>query len=122
MTVRLVRHIEIARIAASAGFDTLYVDVEHNGFSWDTTGQICMAALAAGITPFVRVPTTAPEHIAAALNGGALGVIAPHVRSAEEALDQCWDLLHQRRALRNAGLDPEEAKVRDENTVEGYQG
>src|SRR5678815_3817201 len=52
MTVRLVRHIEIARIAASAGFDTLYVDVEHNGFSWDTTGQICQAALAAGITPF----------------------------------------------------------------------
>ena len=37
-------------------------------------------------------------------------------------LDQCWDLLHQRRALRNAGLDPDEAKVRDENTVEGYQG
>jgi 2-keto-3-deoxy-L-rhamnonate aldolase RhmA len=85
MTVRLVRHIEIARMAASAGFDTLYVDVEHNGFSWDTTGQICMAALAAEVTPFVRVPTTDPEHIAAALNGGALGVIAPHVRSAEDA-------------------------------------
>ncbi|OGA47981.1 MAG: aldolase [Betaproteobacteria bacterium RIFCSPLOWO2_12_FULL_62_13] len=85
MTVRLVRSIEIARMAASAGFDTLYVDVEHNGFSWDTTGQICMAALAAGITPFVRVPTTAPEHVAAALNGGALGVIAPHVRSAADA-------------------------------------
>lgn len=85
MTVRLVRNIEIARMAASAGFDTLYVDVEHNGFSWDTTGQICMAALAAGITPFVRVPTTDPEHVAAALNGGALGVIAPHVRSAADA-------------------------------------
>jgi Protein of unknown function (DUF2630) len=40
----------------------------------------------------------------------------------EVTLDQCWDLLHQRRALRNAGLDPEEAKVRDEQTVEGYQG
>jgi 2-keto-3-deoxy-L-rhamnonate aldolase RhmA len=85
MTVRLVRNIEIARMAASAGFDTLYVDVEHNGFSWDTTGQICMAALAAGITPFVRVPTTASEHVAGALNGGALGVIAPHVRSAADA-------------------------------------
>jgi len=86
MTVRLVRSTEIARMAASAGFDTLYVDVEHNGFSWDTTGQICMAALAAGITPFVRVPNTDPENVAAALNGGALGVIAPHVRSAADAL------------------------------------
>ena len=85
MTVRLTRSTEIARMAASAGFDTLYVDVEHNGFSWDTTGQICLAALAAGITPFVRVPNTAPENVAAALNGGALGVIAPHVRSAADA-------------------------------------
>jgi hypothetical protein len=35
-------------------------------------------------------------------------------------LDQCWDLLHQRRARRNAGLNPDEATVRDEGTVEGY--
>ena len=85
MTVRLVRSTEIARMAASAGFDTLYVDVEHNGYSGDTTGQICMAALAAGITPFVRIPNTDPQNVAAALNGGALGVIAPHVRSAADA-------------------------------------
>jgi len=36
------------------------------------------------------------------------------------ALDQCWDLLHQRRARRNAGMNPDEATVRDETTVEGY--
>jgi hypothetical protein len=35
-------------------------------------------------------------------------------------LDQLWDLLHQRRALRSAGLDPDEAQVRDPQTVEGY--
>ena len=44
MTVRLTRSIEIARIAATAGFDTLYVDVEHNTFSIDSVSQICMAA------------------------------------------------------------------------------
>ena len=38
----------------------------------------------------------------------------------EVQLDQCWDLLHQRRARRNAGLDPDEAQVRDAATVEGY--
>ncbi len=37
-------------------------------------------------------------------------------------LDQCWDLLHQRRALRGAGEDPDKAAVRDERTVEGYIG
>ena len=37
-------------------------------------------------------------------------------------LDQCWDLLHQRRARRAAGEDPDDASVRDARTVEGYTG
>ena len=85
MTVRLVRGGEIARIAKSCGFDTLYVDVEHCAFSLDTTSQICMAALEAGLTPFVRVPSNGPEFVSRVLDGGALGVIAPHIRSAREA-------------------------------------
>ena len=43
------------------------------------------------------------------------------LREIEVALDQCWDLLRQRRARRNAGLDPDEAQVRGEGTVEGYR-
>jgi Protein of unknown function (DUF2630) len=43
------------------------------------------------------------------------------LRSAEEALDQCWDLLRQRRARREFGEDPEEAQVRPAGEVEGYQ-
>ena len=85
MTVRLIRTIEIARIAQTAGFDTLYVDLEHSSFSLETTGQICMAALNIGIAPFVRVPAITPDHVARVLDGGALGVIAPHVASAQEA-------------------------------------
>jgi hypothetical protein len=38
----------------------------------------------------------------------------------EVELDRCWDLLRQRRALRNAGADPDDATVRDSATVEGY--
>lgn len=37
------------------------------------------------------------------------------------ALDQCYDLLRQRRARRAAGLDPEEAAPRSSGIVEGYQ-
>jgi len=77
MTVRLVRQIEIAQIAKTAGFDTIYVDMEHCSASIET--------LAAGIAPFVRVPANTPEYITRVLEGGALGVIAPHVGSAEEA-------------------------------------
>jgi 4-hydroxy-2-oxoheptanedioate aldolase len=85
MIVRLVRTVEIAQIAKTAGFDSFYVDMEHNGFSFETTGQLCMAGLAAGIAPFVRVPSIAPQDISRALDGGALGVIAPHIHSAREA-------------------------------------
>jgi 4-hydroxy-2-oxoheptanedioate aldolase len=85
MTVRLVRSVEIARIARTAGFDALYIDLEHSSFSLDTTSQICIAALEAGIAPFVRVPAITPDYVSRVLDGGALGVIAPHVRSAEDA-------------------------------------
>jgi 4-hydroxy-2-oxoheptanedioate aldolase len=85
MTVRLVRGIEIARIARTAGFDMLYIDLEHSSFSLETTGQICIAALDVGIAPFVRVPANTPDYISRVLDGGALGVIAPHIRSAEDA-------------------------------------
>ncbi len=39
----------------------------------------------------------------------------------EVLLDQCWDLLRQRRARREAGLAVDDADVRDVGTVEGYQ-
>ncbi len=41
--------------------------------------------------------------------------------SAETALDQCWDLLRQRRARREFGQDPEGAQVRPVSEVEGYR-
>jgi Protein of unknown function (DUF2630) len=37
------------------------------------------------------------------------------------SLDQCWDLLRQRQALREAGLDPDAAASRPPDVVEGYQ-
>src|SRR5437763_16138485 len=85
MTVRLVRTVEIAAIARTAGFDSLYIDVEHGSFELDVVGQICTAALTVGIAPFVRVPSIEPHWISRALDAGALGVIAPHIRSAQEA-------------------------------------
>ena len=85
MTVRFVKSPEIARVIHTAGFDSFYVDVEHSTFSLETTSRICIAGLDAGITPLVRVPTGRPEHVTRVLEGGAMGVIVPHVRSAEEA-------------------------------------
>ncbi len=44
------------------------------------------------------------------------------LRAIETELDQCWDLLRQRRALRETGGDPREATVRPADEVEGYTG
>ena len=87
MTVRLSRSIEIARIAKTAGFDMLYIDLEHSPLTMDATGQICLACLDTGIMPAVRVPANTSDYISRILDAGALGVIAPHVRSAAEARD-----------------------------------
>lgn len=43
------------------------------------------------------------------------------LKDLEVALDQCWDLLRQRRARRAAGADPDEAQVRPSSVVEGYR-
>lgn len=44
------------------------------------------------------------------------------LRDVEHQLDQCWDLLRQRRALREFGRNPDDAALRDAGTVEGYKG
>jgi 4-hydroxy-2-oxoheptanedioate aldolase len=85
MTVRLVPGVEIVRIAKSAGFDSLYIDLEHSSFTIHTASQISIMALEAGIPAFVRVPANTPEYISRVLDGGALGVIAPGVSSAAGA-------------------------------------
>ena len=85
MTVRLVSDPAVALLARSAGFDSIYVDLEHGPFSIETAARICVAAQEAGLAPLVRVPARGPEWISRVLDGGAMGVIVPHVDSAAEA-------------------------------------
>jgi hypothetical protein len=52
---------------------------------------------------------------------GTSGAKRERRRQIEELLDQCWDLLRQRRAKRKAGLDPDSASVREVDMVEHYE-
>ncbi|GLB89425.1 DUF2630 family protein [Mycobacterium kiyosense] len=58
------------------------------------------------------------------LQQGEISTTEEHERlqRIEIELDQCWDLLRQRRALRETGGDPREATVRPADEVEGYTG
>jgi 2-keto-3-deoxy-L-rhamnonate aldolase RhmA len=63
----------------------LFIDLEHGAMSLDVATQISCAALSAGIAPLVRVPEGAHDMASRMLDGGALGVVMPHVETAEEA-------------------------------------
>lgn len=55
-------------------------------------------------------------------HGTATDAERERLKRLQVTLDQCWDLLRQRRARRAAGQNPEDAELRDEKTVEGYIG
>lgn len=54
--------------------------------------------------------------------GNPPSITGPRLAELERALDQCWDLLRQRQALRDSGHDPNEASARPEDQVENYLG
>lgn len=72
-------------IAATAGFDWLFIDMEHGALSVDDASHIATAALGQGVTPIVRVCKDALHEGARCLDNGAMGVVVPHVDTAEEA-------------------------------------
>lgn len=83
--VRGVRGVEIARLMKTAGFDWLFIDLEHGATSVETAYTICVAALDAGIAPLVRVPHGESSLGTRCLDAGALGVVMPHVDTPEVA-------------------------------------
>lgn len=81
--MRLITNSQVVQLAKNAGFDSLFIDLEHSSLSIDDASKLCCAGLAAGITPFVRVPHQSGNgYVQKVLNGGATGVIFPHVQSA----------------------------------------
>ena len=83
--VRMTRSVEIARAMAVAGFDWLFLDMEHGVMSLEACAQISVAALDAGIAPIARVPNGEYAIATRALDNGALGIVMPHVDTAAEA-------------------------------------
>jgi 4-hydroxy-2-oxoheptanedioate aldolase len=83
--VRGLRTGEIAPIMKSAGFDWLFIDLEHGPSSVETAFTISVAAIGAGIVPIVRVPAGEMVLAARCLDGGALGVFISHVDTAADA-------------------------------------
>lgn len=85
--LRQARTVDIAKIMKTCGYDWLFIDMEHNSMSIDTAVQISVAAQDAGCTPVVRVPGYQHFHATRALDGGAQGIVVPHVDTPEVAAE-----------------------------------
>ena len=83
------RSTESPRLFAAVGFDYLFIDSEHGGFSLETVQDLVIASNQSGITPFVRVGEMLYSLVTRALDVGAQGIIFPRVENAsllEEAI------------------------------------
>ncbi len=83
--VNLLRGSAPGMIAAAAGFDWLFIDMEHGAMSVDDASRSATAALGFGVTPIVRCARDALFEGVRVMDNGAMGVIVPHIDTAEEA-------------------------------------
>jgi len=72
-------------LAGAAQHDYLFMDMEHGAFTVQEATQICIASLAAGIAPIVRVCAGAIDEATRLLDNGALGIVVPHVDTRRQA-------------------------------------
>ena len=87
--IQCYRSPEIAGALAAAGFDYVFIDMEHGGFGFETAQDIIGAAARSGITPVVRVGELLYSLVSRLLDVGAQGIVLPRVedpRVLEKAL------------------------------------
>lgn len=91
-------------IFGDLGYDFVVIDEEHAPFDRGTIDQALLAARAAGVAALVRVASRAPSNLLSVLDCGAVGVLVPHVSSAEQARDvaQACTYRHGRRGFSNS--------------------
>ena len=87
MMIRSARTPDVVRIAASTGHGCIIVDLEHSAMSLDVVAQMTAVAHDLGLAPFVRVPERDYGSIGRVLDGGACGIVAARIETAEQARD-----------------------------------
>jgi 2-keto-3-deoxy-L-rhamnonate aldolase RhmA len=83
--IRNARTPEIIRMASGAGYDLIWIDLEHSSMSVDCAAQLAAAATDLGMISWVRVPERDYGVIGRLLDCGANGIISPNIQSAAEA-------------------------------------
>jgi len=80
-----MRSPAIALIMAGAGFDLIFIDMEHGAYAIETVADLIKVARLAGIVPLVRVPDPHYFLLSRPLDAGAMGLMVPHVEDLATA-------------------------------------
>jgi len=79
-----LRSPAIPQVMATAGFDFIFIDMEHGAFNWETMADLVKVTRLTGMTPFVRVSDDQYHLIARVLDAGAQGIMVPRVERREQ--------------------------------------
>ena len=81
--IQCYRSAEIPRVLGATGFDYFFIDMEHGGFDLETAQDMIASAVAANITPLVRVAELQYALVARLLDVGAQGIVLPRVEDPD---------------------------------------
>jgi 2-keto-3-deoxy-L-rhamnonate aldolase RhmA len=85
--IKISPDTSIVHIAKAAGYDSLFIDLEHTALTIKDANQLCIAAISAGITPFIRIPHQCGNgFIQRVLDVGAMGIIVPHIHGVGKSV------------------------------------
>jgi 2-keto-3-deoxy-L-rhamnonate aldolase RhmA len=85
--IRSARTTDVVRVAHSTGHQCIIVDLEHSTMSLDVAAAMTSAANDLGLFPFVRVPERDYGSIGRCLDGGASGIVAARIETADHAAE-----------------------------------
>jgi 2-dehydro-3-deoxyglucarate aldolase/4-hydroxy-2-oxoheptanedioate aldolase len=82
--INRLRSPDVARVYAAAGFDFVFIDMEHSAFSLETVADMIENARRSALAPIVRVPQAEYAFVARVLDCGARGIIVPRVNTPRQ--------------------------------------
>ncbi|KAG9252361.1 Pyruvate/Phosphoenolpyruvate kinase [Emericellopsis atlantica] len=86
VAIKSLPNPEVILLARQAGYDSVFIDLEHSTLSISDASTLCTTALQAEISPFVRVPRSCGSgFVQRVLDGGAVGIVYPHINTKDEA-------------------------------------
>lgn len=101
---------KIAEMMGHIGIDCLWIDMEHQDYSWDQAFNMALACRAGGMEPMIRIRKEGDHSFYRAFEAGATGLMVPHVRTVAEAE---WAIRFSRFApVGLRGMDGVEASAR----------